>query len=82
MNCLAALAEEAGSLDNVRRMLKLSAFVNCSDDFTQVVEIVNAASEIVVSLWGEAGRHARSVIGASQLPRGVTVEVELIAEVS
>lgn len=79
-NLLATLQEAAAGLENVDRILKLTGFVASVDDFTQQPDVVNAASEIFVEIWGEDGVHARSAIGVAQLPLGVPVEIELIAQ--
>jgi enamine deaminase RidA (YjgF/YER057c/UK114 family) len=68
-------------LDRVRRVVKLTVFINASPGFTQHPEVANGASDLMVAVFGEAGKHARSAVGAGSLPRGVTVEVEAIFEI-
>ena len=69
-----------GDLDRVVRVVKLGGFVNCTDDFTDHPEVVNGASNLMVDVFGEAGRHSRFAIGVNALPRGVAVEVEAVFE--
>jgi enamine deaminase RidA (YjgF/YER057c/UK114 family) len=80
LNLLATLEHAAGGLDRVRRILKLVGFVASAEDFVDQPSVINAASEIFEQLWGEFGLHARSAIGVAQLPFGVPVEIELVAE--
>lgn len=83
LNALAALADQIdGDLDRVRRIVRLGVFV-CSDaGFTEQPKVANGASELLVELFGENGRHARAAVGSIALPLGVCVEVEMIAEVN
>ncbi|MCY4591649.1 MAG: RidA family protein [Alphaproteobacteria bacterium] len=69
-----------GDLDRIARVVKLGGFVNCVEDFTEHPEVVNGASNLMVDVFGEIGRHSRFAVGASSLPRGVAVEVEAIFE--
>ena len=78
---LSSLKEEAGNLDKVQRIVKVVGFVNCADDFLDQSRVVNGASELFMELFGERGRHARSAVGAPQLPTGAPVELEAIVEV-
>jgi len=79
---LASLRAEIGSLDRVRRVVKLLGMVNATADFTQHPRVVNGASDLLVEVFGEAiGKHARSAIGVASLPAGVPVEIEMVAEV-
>lgn len=71
-----ARAAAGGDLDKIARVLKLGGFVNCVDDFTQQPEVVNGASDLMVDVFGDKGRHARFAVGTNSLPRGVAVEVE------
>jgi enamine deaminase RidA (YjgF/YER057c/UK114 family) len=79
-NGIASLRLAAGSLDRVKRILRLTGYVNATPDFTQHPEVVNAASDFLVELFGDAGRHARTAVGVASLPRNAAVEVELIAQ--
>jgi enamine deaminase RidA (YjgF/YER057c/UK114 family) len=81
VNCLAQLNTYLGSLERVVRIVKLLGFVASADDFDQQPFVVNGASELLEQVFGEAGRHARSAVGTNQLPFGIPVEIELIAEV-
>jgi enamine deaminase RidA (YjgF/YER057c/UK114 family) len=81
LNALAAVASVTGGLDAVRRIVKLTGFVASAPHFTQQAQVVNGASELLIEVFGEAGRHARSAVGMAVLPLDAPVEVELIAEV-
>lgn len=78
---LAQLKAALGSLDRVERVVKLGAFVNCTADFTDQPKVANGASELMVAVFGEAGKHARAAVGAPSLPLGVAVEVDAIVAV-
>jgi enamine deaminase RidA (YjgF/YER057c/UK114 family) len=82
LQALAALRAELGSLDRIRRIAKVTVFVNSSADFTEQPKVANGASDVLVEVFGEAGKHARSAVASPTLPLGVPVEVELIAEIS
>jgi enamine deaminase RidA (YjgF/YER057c/UK114 family) len=81
LNALAAVASVTGGLDAVRRIVKVTGFVASAPTFTQQAQVVNGASELLIEVFGEAGRHARSAVGMAVLPLDAPVEVELIAEV-
>jgi enamine deaminase RidA (YjgF/YER057c/UK114 family) len=78
---LAQLKAALGSLDRVERVVKLGAFVNSTPDFTDQPKVANGASELMQAVFGEAGRHARSAVGAPALPLGVAVEIDAIVAV-
>ncbi len=78
---IARLRSEVGSLDRVRRIVKVTGFVNAIPEFTQHPQVINGASDLLAAVFGDAGKHARAAIGVSSLPAGCPVEVELIAEV-
>ncbi|MBV9152059.1 MAG: RidA family protein [Alphaproteobacteria bacterium] len=81
LNILAHLRVAAGGdLDRVRRCLRLGGFVNCTPNFTDMPQIVNGASDLMVEIFGEAGKHARAAVGNNSLPGGVAVEVEATFE--
>jgi enamine deaminase RidA (YjgF/YER057c/UK114 family) len=82
LNALAAVASVAGGLSAVTRIVKVTGFVASDPAFTDQAVVVNGASELLLEVFGEAGRHARSAVGTAVLPRDAPVEVELIAEVS
>jgi len=78
---LAQLKAALGSLDRVERVVKLGGFVNSTGDFTDQPKVVNGASELMVAVFGEAGKHARSAVGVPVLPLGAAVEVDAIVAV-
>ena len=81
LNILAQLKVAAGGdLDRVRRCLRLGGFVNCTDDFTDMPQVVNGASDLMVAVFGDAGKHARTAVGVGSLPGGVAVEVDAMFE--
>jgi enamine deaminase RidA (YjgF/YER057c/UK114 family) len=80
--CLISTLKDAlGDLDKVKRIIKLVGFVNCAEDFKDQPKVVNGASDLFVEVFGDKGKHARSAIGMYQLPGGIPVEIEIIAEV-
>ncbi|MBZ4665516.1 RidA family protein [Mahella sp.] len=81
INALAALKSAVENLDNVKRIVKITGYVRSAPGFEQQAKIVNGASELMADIFGETGRHARAAIGVSELPAGVPVEIELIAEI-
>lgn len=81
INCLSVVKSLIGSLDNIERILKVVVFVNSSSEFTSQPAIANGASEFFVEVFGDAGKHARSAVGVSQLPLGAPVEVELVVKI-
>ncbi len=70
-----------GDLTLLRRVIKLTGFVNCTPDFTDQPKVINGASDLMVAVFGEAGRHARVAVGAPSLPLGVAVEIDGIFEI-
>ncbi|MBP7066225.1 RidA family protein [Ferrovibrio sp.] len=83
LNLIAQARQAAGgSLDGIKRVLKLGGFVNCTADFIQHPQVINGASDLMVDVFGEAGKHARFAVGAVSLPRGVAVEVDAIFELA
>ncbi|HSB69719.1 MAG TPA: RidA family protein [Candidatus Methylomirabilis sp.] len=81
VNCLACVKSVIGDLDKVERVVKLLGFVASVDGFTRQPWVMNGASELLIKLFGEAGKHARSAIGTNQLPLDIPVEVEIIVQV-
>jgi enamine deaminase RidA (YjgF/YER057c/UK114 family) len=81
LNALAAVASLTGGLGAVVRIVKVVGFVSSDPHFTEQAQVINGASELLIEVFGEAGRHARSAIGMAVLPLDAPVEVELIAEV-
>jgi enamine deaminase RidA (YjgF/YER057c/UK114 family) len=82
LNALAAAASVAGSVDGITRIVKVTVFVASAPDFTGQAQVANGASELLIEVLGDAGRHARSAVGMAVLPLDSPVEVELIAEVT
>jgi len=83
LNILAHLRHACdGDLDRVKRVLRLGGFVNCTADFTEMPQVVNGASNLMVQVFGDAGRHARAAVGVASLPLGVAVEVEAMFELA
>jgi enamine deaminase RidA (YjgF/YER057c/UK114 family) len=81
LNCLASIQATLGSLDKVKRVVKLLGMVHCTEDFKDQPQVVNGASDFLVEVFGEAGKHARSAVGMQSLPNGIPVEIEMILEV-
>ena len=71
-----------GDLDRVRRCLRLGGFVNCTPEFIDMPQVVNGASDLMVELFGDIGRHARAAVGVGALPGGVAVEVDAVFEIA
>lgn len=82
INLIAALKAEVGDLGTVARIVKLVVFVASAPDFTDQPKVGNGASDLMAEVFGDRGLHARSAIGVAQLPLGVPVEVELVAEIA
>ena len=82
INILARMRGEAGSLDNVKRVVKLLGMVNCDPEFNQQPAVINGCSDLFVEVFGDAGRHARSAVGMASLPNDIPVEIEVIIEVT
>ena len=77
---LAALKAELGDLNEVKRIVKVTGMVNAGPDFTDQPEVVNGCSDLLVSVFGDRGKHARAAVGMGSLPRNIAVEIELVAE--
>ncbi|MCL9999081.1 MAG: RidA family protein [Erythrobacter sp.] len=75
---IVAQLEAAGLLEQVERIVKLGAFINCTADFTQQPEVANGASDLMEQVFGGAGQHARAAVGVPALPRGAAVEVDAV----
>ena len=82
LNRLAVIRQEIGSLDNVRRIVNLQGFVNSAPDFYDHPKVVNGASDLLLEIFGEAGKHSRIALGAAALPLNAAVEISLVVEVS
>ena len=81
LNCLTALLTVVDSLDSVKQLVRVGAFVNSAAGFNQQPMVANGASDLFAEIFGDAGKHARTAVGVNELPLGFAVEVELIAEV-
>lgn len=81
LNGLAAIKAELGSLDGIKRIVRLGVHIASAEGFTQQSAVANGASDLLVQIFGEAGRHARLALGAAELPLGAPVELEMIVEV-
>lgn len=75
---IVAQLQSAGLLDQVERVVKLGAFINCTAEFTQQPEVANGASDLMEQIFGGAGQHARAAVGVPALPRGAAVEVDAV----
>jgi enamine deaminase RidA (YjgF/YER057c/UK114 family) len=82
LNLLASTRATLGSLDRVKRVVKVLGMVNCPGDFGDQPKVMNGFSDLMVEVFGEAGRHARSAVGMGSLPLGIAVEIEMIVEVA
>lgn len=82
LNALAIAKQELGSLDRITRVVKVVGHVASADGFVEQPQVLNGASDLLVAIFGEAGRHARVAIGAAELPRRAAVEIEVILAVS
>jgi enamine deaminase RidA (YjgF/YER057c/UK114 family) len=82
LQALSVLKAELGSLERIRRIVKLTVFVASAPGFTDQPKVANGASDLLKDLFGEMGRHARSAVGVAELPLGAPVEVEVIAEIA
>ncbi len=78
---LGSLKAEIGDLDKVKRVVKLLGMVNCPSDFTDQPKVINGASDLIVEVFGDKGKHARSAVGMNALPMDISVEIEMIVEV-
>lgn len=81
LNRLAVIRDAIGSLDKVKQIVTLNGFVNSDPDFYGHPQVINGASELLVELFGEKGKHSRTALGAAALPLNVAVEINLIVEV-
>lgn len=81
INCLAAVKSVIGSLDRIDEIVEIRGFVNSAPEFTRQPEVINGASELLVKLFGEKGKHARLALGTSNLPSNIPVELEMMVKV-
>lgn len=82
LNALAIVKQELGSLDRIRRIVKVVGHVASAEGFVQQPQVLNGASDLLVAVFGEAGRHARVAVGAAELPRRAPVEIEVILSIA
>ena len=81
LQLLAAMQRELGSLDKVRRIVKTLGMVNCAPGFNRTPQVIDGCSDLLIDVFGDAGRGARSAVGMAELPFDISVEIELVAEV-
>lgn len=81
LNALYSLKQEIGSLDRVKRIVKLLGMVNSDPRFARQPEVINGASNLLTDLYGDQGRHARAAVGMGALPQEISVEIEMVVEV-
>ena len=81
LNLLAAVKQEIGDLSKVKRIVKILGFVNSTEDFTGQPSVLNGTSDLLVQVFGERGKHARTAVGMAQLPFNNAVEVEMVLEI-
>ena len=82
LNLLSTVRASLGSLDRVKRVVKVLGMVNAVPEFTEHPKVINGCSDLFVEVLGEAGKHARSAVGMGSLPMGIPVEIEVIVEVA
>jgi enamine deaminase RidA (YjgF/YER057c/UK114 family) len=80
LNCLAEICSVIGSVNNIARVVQIRGFVNSDPQFHDQPKVVNGASELMLEIFGEAGKHARCALGTSNLPGNIPVEVEMVVE--
>lgn len=81
LNLLSVVRNELGDLNKVRRIVKILGFVNSTEDFINQPKVMNGASDVLVDIFGEKGKHARSAVGMAQLPNNTTIEIEMVLEI-
>jgi enamine deaminase RidA (YjgF/YER057c/UK114 family) len=82
LSILASVRQELGSLDGLRRLVKVFGMVNCAPGFNQTPAVIDGCSNLFVEIFGEAGQHTRSAVGLFELPFDIAVEIEMIAELA
>lgn len=81
LNCLSVIKSVIGNLDKIEQIVKVTVFVNSADGFTAQPQIANGASEFLVKIFGDIGKHVRSAVGVNELPINAPVEIEMIVKV-
>ena len=82
INGLAQIEAYCGTLDNLEKIIKISGFVNSTKDFTEHPKVINAASDLLMKIFDEKGRHSRIAIGVSSLPLNATIEIDMVVEIA
>jgi enamine deaminase RidA (YjgF/YER057c/UK114 family) len=82
INILATIKAELGTLNKVKRIVKVNGMVNCTADFFDQPKVINGCSDLLVAVFGESGKHARAAVGMNALPMNTSVEIELVVEIS
>jgi enamine deaminase RidA (YjgF/YER057c/UK114 family) len=82
LNLLACVQVATGSLESVRQVISVNGYVNCPPGFSDSPKVINGASDLLVALWGDAGRHVRAAIGVAGLPVNAAVEVQMLVELN
>ena len=81
LSILATLEAELGDLDRIRRIIKVFGMVNVAPGFERTPQVIDACSDLLIEVFGDAGRHTRSAVGLAELPFGIAVEIELVARI-
>ena len=82
LSMLATVRAELGTLDRVRQIVRVFGMVNCAPGFTRTPEVIDGCSDVLVGMFGEAGRHTRAAVGMAELPSNIAVEIEMVLEVT
>lgn len=82
INQLSVLKQHLGSLSRIERVIKLTGYVNCVDDFSMQPQVINGASDMLAEVFGEKGRHTRAAVGVNALPLNASVEIDMVVQVS
>lgn len=77
---LSIIHQDLGTLDSIHRILKLQGFIRSGPEFTRQPQVLDGASELLIEIWGEHGRHARTATGTSQLPYGATIQLDMMVQ--
>jgi enamine deaminase RidA (YjgF/YER057c/UK114 family) len=81
LNCLAAIKSVIGDLDRVKQVVRVTGFINSAPGFLEQPKVLNGASDLLIQIFGEKGKHSRLAIGVSELPLGAALEIDLIVEI-
>jgi enamine deaminase RidA (YjgF/YER057c/UK114 family) len=80
LNCLAVIKSVCGDLDQIEQVVKLTVFINSADGFTNQPKVANGASELLLKIFGDAGKHVRSAVGVNELPTDAALEIEMVVK--